>query len=495
MAEQGPTAMFEEAESIYLNAPADPSDWLAALGLTMTIAGKAADAPTRTVIHPASGDVIAACPEATVDHVDAAVVSARSAFGQWAATPWTERRRLLEAFADSMWEERQALAFIIAAETGRPLRRAWSEVFFSVGYMRTIAAQELPEANYDRAGLRARLVHRPLGVAGAIAPWNAPVILAIAKIANAMLAGDTAILRPAPQTPLSALYLGMLGRSIFPPGVLNTITGDAAVGAAMVAHPGIAKISFTGSTATGRKIAAAAAPTLKKLTLELGGNDAAIVLDDADPEAVADCVYRISLENAGQFCAAIKRLYVHESLYDDIRDGLLQRMRGARAGSCWDATSTIAPLQSEAQRERVAHYADDAALRGCTIHQSPFPSEQAGFFLAPALVEGCTAGMPLVDEEQFGPVLPIMPFKDAEDALAAANSSEYGLGGSVWSRDVDRALSLGARLEAGSAWINQHGAFSADLPMPFAKQSGLGMDYAQFGVLEHSRAMLLNARL
>ncbi|WP_159981997.1 MULTISPECIES: aldehyde dehydrogenase family protein [unclassified Novosphingobium] len=487
--------MMQEAETIYSEVPASVSGWIASLRLEQTIGNRDVAAGRRPVIHPADGEVIAECPEAQVSDVDAAVDAARAAYPGWAALSWGARRERLEAFADALHRNRKALAFIIAAETGRPLRRAWSEVFFSVDFVRTIAAQELPETVYDRAGLRARLVHRPLGVVGAIAPWNAPVILAVAKIANALLAGDTLVLRPAPQTPLSALFMGQLAREIFPAGVYNTITGDAAVGAAMASHPGIAKISFTGSTGTGRLIAAAAAPTLKKLTLELGGNDAAIVLDDADPADVAACAYAISLQNAGQFCAAIKRLYVHESLYSAVRDRLLMLMENATAESPFDPASTMAPLQSQAQLDRVAGFAQDAAGRGCTVHQEPFAETTRGFFMAPALVEGCSAGMPLVDEEQFGPVLPIMPFTDDEDVLTLANAGEYGLGGSVWSADVERAIALASRLECGSAWVNQHGAYSAGLPLPFARQSGLGMDYAHFGVLEHARAMLINARV
>ncbi|MEE4454014.1 aldehyde dehydrogenase family protein [Novosphingobium resinovorum] len=487
--------MMQEAETIYSEVPASIPGWIASLRLQQTIANRDVEAATRDVVHPADGEVVARCPEATVADVDAAVEAAQAAFPGWAVLGWSARRERLEAFADAIERNRKALAFIVAAETGRPLRRAWREVFFSIGFVRSIAAQQLPETVYDREGIRARLVHRPLGVVGAIAPWNAPVILAVAKIANALLAGDTIILRPAPQTPLSALFMGQLAREVFPAGVYNTITGDASVGAAMAAHPGIAKISFTGSTGTGRLIAAAAAPTLKKLTLELGGNDAAIVLDDADPAAVAACAYAISLENAGQFCAAIKRLYVHEKLYGAVRDRLLMLMENATAGSPFDAATMMAPLQSQAQLDRVQGFAQDAAARGCTVHQRPFAAGTPGFFMAPALVEGAAAGMPIVDEEQFGPVLPIMPFSDEEEVLALANAGEYGLGGSVWSTDVERALALAERLESGSAWVNQHGAYDATLPLPFAKQSGLGMDYAHFGVLEHARAMLINARV
>ncbi|MFN3817811.1 aldehyde dehydrogenase family protein [Blastomonas sp.] len=487
--------MLEEAETFYASAPQELTPWLAGLGLAQTIAGADAHAGPAMIVHPADGQTLLAYPDADLRHVHDAVAAAAGAFPDWSSTSWDERRVLLERFADALWEHRQTLTYLVAAETGRPLRRAFSEIFFSVDYVRTIAAQHLAEVDYSRAGIRARLVHRPLGVAVAIAPWNGPVILAVAKLANALLAGDTLVLRPAPQTPLSALYLGMLGRDIFPAGVLNVVTGDAAVGAALVEHPDVAKISFTGSTDTGRKIAAAAAPGLKRLTLELGGNDAAIVLADADPEAVANAVYRISLENAGQFCAAIKRLYVHESLYDEVRDRVCAMAQTAVAGSAFDPASTLAPLQSAAQRARVQGFVDDAVGRGASVIGPALEGGGEGFFLPPVLVEGCQADFAIVAEEQFGPALPIMAFTDEAEVLAAANANQYGLGGSVWSSDVERAIAIAEKMRCGTAWVNQHGAFSAALPMPFAGQSGIGMDYAHFGVAEHSRAMLINAKL
>ena len=483
-------------EDIYAHVPADVPGWIESLSLQMTVDGRDAE-PERLqdVIHACDEQVIARSPDAGLRHVDDAVAAAARAFAGWSATPWVERRALLERFADRLWEDRVALALIVAAEAGRPLRRAMSEVFFAVDYVRTIAAQELPELNYDRAGIRARLVQRPLGVVGAIAPWNGPVILAVAKIANALLAGDTMILRPSPFTPLSALRMGMIGRDVFPAGVFNVITGDAAVGAAMTTHADIAKISFTGSTATGRLIAAAAAPTLKRLTLELGGNDAAIVLPDADIDLLCDTVYRTSLENAGQFCACIKRLYVHEDIHAAVRDGIGARLAAAKTGSCFDPATTMTPVQNRKQFERVWSLIDDAVHAGGTIVRGGAPHEGVGLFIPPTLVEDVGHGVALVDEEQFGPVLPLLPFRDEAAVLRQANSGDLGLGGSIWTADVERGLALAERLECGTAWVNQHGAFSAALPLPFAKQSGIGMDYAEFGVAEHSRAMLLNARI
>ncbi|WP_375194344.1 aldehyde dehydrogenase family protein [Sphingobium sp.] len=487
---------MQDFDDIYAHVPADIPAWIEGLSLAMTIDGADADPVALVdVIHACDEQVIAQSPDAGLHHVDQAVDAARAAFPAWAGAPWTERRNLLETFADRLWDARVTLALLIAAEAGRPLRRAMSEIFFAVDYVRTIAAQELAETRYELGPMRARLTHKPLGVVGAIAPWNGPVILAVAKIANALLAGDTQILRPSPFTPLSALYMGMIARDIFPRGVFNVITGDAQVGAAMTTHPRIAKISFTGSTATGRLIAAAAAPTLKRLTLELGGNDAAIVLPDANIDLLCDAVYRISLENAGQFCACVKRLYVHETVYDAVVKGLGERLRAARPGSCFDAATTMTPIQNRKQFERVWHLIDDAVDRGGAILCGAQRHGGAGLFVPPTLVGNVDHGVALVDEEQFGPVLPLIPFRDEEAALRDANRGEMGLGGSIWTADVEHGLRLAERMECGTAWVNQHGAFSAALPMPFAKQSGIGTDYAQFGVAEHSRMMLVNARL
>ncbi len=487
--------MTHTVDTAYRDAPADRREWLRSLDLQMTIDGRSA--PTsgrRTTFDPVAGRDLVDYPQAGVADLDRTVAAALSACPGWAATSWAHRQAALVRFAELVEAHATTLSWMVACETGRPLRRAWSEVAVTGDYLRIIAGYELPDRAFDRPGVHATLTHRPLGVVGAIAPWNAPVILAAAKIANALLAGNTMVLRPSPFTPLSALYLGMLGREAFPPGVLNVITGDAAVSAALVAHPHVAKISFTGSTATGKRIAIAAAPTLKRVTLELGGNDAAIVLPDADLDAVADTVFASSLGNCGHFCAAVKRLYVHDAAFDALCAALTARCEAAILGDNFDPATTMGPIQNLVQFERIWELFDDAVASGARVIAGGRRAAGPGLFIPPTLVDGVGQGVRLVDEEQFGPVLPILRFRDPEDALRLANDSQYGLGGSVWSMDQEAGTALARRLEVGTAWINQHGGFSAALPMAFAKQSGLGIDYAEFGLAEHSQRVLVNAR-
>jgi aldehyde dehydrogenase (NAD+) len=421
--------------------------------------------------------------------------AASAAFPAWAAEPWQNRRAALERFADQLQAAQQDLAVILACESGRPLRLTHNEMTYSVQYVRILASLDQPNQDLSRPGLKAVLKRKALGVVGAIAPWNAPVVLAVAKIANALLVGDTLVLRPSPFTPLSALYLGIIGRGMFPPGVFNVITGDASIGAAMTTHPKVAKISFTGSTATGKKIAMAAAPTLKKLTLELGGNDAAIVLPDADINALAQSVFAIALRNCGHFCAAIKRLYVHDDIYDEVCNAIIALAEQAVLGTSFDPAATMGPLQNRPQFNRVWSLFDDAVAKGGRVLTGGQRIDRPGLFMPPTLIDGLGHDVRLISEEQFGPVLPLIRFTDENLAVQMANDTSYGLGGSIWTGDFDRGMALADRLEVGTAWVNQHGAFTAALPMPFAKESGIGIDYAEYGLAEHTRLMLVNARL
>ncbi|MDE1145842.1 MAG: aldehyde dehydrogenase family protein [Azospirillaceae bacterium] len=480
-------------DALYAAAPADPAAWVARLDLAMTVDGADAPAAGRApVLDPASETVVATTPVADAAGTEAAIEAAHRAFPAWSRTSWEHRRDRLLAYADALEAAKQDLSILLTAETGKPLRRALSEVTVGIIYVRTIAGQVLPDRDYTKSsGGSARLVHRPLGVAAAIAPWNGPVVLGLAKVANALLAGDTLVMKPSPFTPLTALLMGRIGRNVFPAGVFNVVAGDGDVGQVLTSHPLVAKVSFTGSTITGRKIAVAAAPTLKRLTLELGGNDAAIVLPDADLDRTAAMVFGTAFAGAGQFCAAVKRLLVHRDVHDALRDRLVALAEGTSVGPGWDPAHHMGPVQNRAQYQRILDLTAEARAAGGRI-LSGGPIDGPGFFLRPAIIEGVGPGIRLVDEEQFGPALPLIAFDTTEEALALANQGDYGLGGSAWTRDIAAGVALAEQMDVGSAWINQHGAFSAELPMPFARQSGLGMDYAEWGVAEHSRAMLIN---
>jgi aldehyde dehydrogenase (NAD+) len=480
-------------DSLYTSAPASPADWIASLDLQQTVNGADATASSfAEVPYPGTEQTIATAPVGDAATVDAAVRAADAAFPAWAATPWAERQAALQRFADLVETDAHSLSYLITSETGRPLRKALSEVLGAVSYIRTVASVGPATTPIAHATSRIRMVQRPLGVVAAIAPWNGPVILAVVKIATALVAGNTSVLKPSPFSPLSALYFGRLAREAFPPGVCNIVTGGGDVGAALVAHPLVAKISFTGSTATGRAIAAVAAADLKRVTLELGGNDAAVVLDDADLGRFVEFTTQISLANCGAFCAGIKRVYVERSIHDELVERFAARIGAITLGDGFDPATDMGPIQNRPQYERVLGFRDDALASGGSFHGDAGPTPGSGLFVAPSVVTGLAADHRLVVDEQFGPILPIIPFDDAEDALRLANAGPYGLGGSIWSSDIDRAVDYAERLDVGSAWVNQHGAFDAAVPMPLAKDSGIGIDYGDFGVAEHSQSTLIN---
>jgi len=481
---------------VYARAPADPVSWLRGLPFDLTIDGAGvAGHPGTQVVDPATGEPLVACPEADLDLLSAAVAAAQRALPGWSALPWEDRSRKLGEFAEALVADRDALAAILTLENGKPLRLAHAEIDGAEYMIRTVAGVRLPPRTIsgppDR---RIELHHRPLGVVGAIAPWNVPVGLVVVKIAAALVTGNTVVVKPSPFTPLSALRVGQIARGILPPGVVNVVAGGPELGRSIVRRPEIAKISFTGSTATGKDIARTGADTLKRLTLELGGNDAAIVLADADVAKTAQRIFATAFNSVGQFCGAVKRLYVHRDVAAQLVGALAEQVQAVRIGNGFDPASTMGPIQNRPQFERVTGLLDEALTLGGSVvtggHRRP-----PGYFLSPTLVTGVAEGVRLVDEEQFGPVLPIMIFDDLEDVIGRANGTLYGLGASLWTGDLERGYRLAERLEAGSVWVNQHGAFTAAVPMPFAKESGLGIDYGEEGVTEFTQRQIVNVRL
>jgi acyl-CoA reductase-like NAD-dependent aldehyde dehydrogenase len=338
---------------------------------------------------------------------------------------------------------------------------------------------------------RIEIRRKPLGVVAAITPWNYPLMLGMWKIAPALLAGNTIVLKPSPYTPITTLMLGEILRDIVPPGVLNVISGGDELGSWMTSHPIPRKISFTGSVETGKKVAAAAAPDLKRVTLELGGNDAAIVLSDVDLASVAPKIFWGAMENSGQICSAIKRVYVPQEMYAPMLEMLGELAKGVKVGNGLEAGTQMGPINNRPQFERVTELVEDARKHGAKIISGGAVGKE-GYFFAPTIVGNISDGVRLVDEEQFGPALPIIPYKDVDDAVKRANATHYGLSGSVWSKDSDRGAEVAAQLECGSAWVNQHLAIAPNLPFGGAKWSGIGVENGPWGLLGFTEIQVVN---
>lgn len=462
----------------------------------MLIGGRLVDgAGTFEVINPATEQVLATAPYASSVELDAAVSAANAAFPKWAATPVEIRQSAIGAMADRIDEHREELARLLTQEQGKPLANARRELEAASTYIRKhITFDIAPDLRQDLSGQRTEVHRVPIGVVGAIIPWNFPIVLFMFKVPFALLAGNTVIAKPAPTTPLTTLWLSELFADLFPPGVLNILGDRGDLGEMLTEHPGIHKIAFTGSTATGRKVMASAAPTLKRLSLELGGNDAAIVLDDADPTAVAPGLYGAAFGNAGQVCIAIKRLYVHESIYDAVCSELVRLADETVVGDGLEQGVTQGPIQNRAQFERVKTLLADAQANGRVIAGGTRP-EGPGYFLRPTIVRDISEGTRLVDEEQFGPILPVIRFSSDEDVLQRANATTMGLGGSVWSSSIERARNVAMRLEAGTVWINQHGKLDPEVPFGGLKQSGIGTELGREGLEAFTQVKVISTRL
>ncbi|WP_223190038.1 aldehyde dehydrogenase family protein [Nonomuraea terrae] len=455
----------------------------AAVSVSSTIGGKAhPTAATFDVVNPATGEVFATAPDASAADVDAAVRAAARAYPSWRSDAKT-RREVLNAAADALLAALDEIVPILTAEQGKPLAESAREVQTAAMFFRYYADMELPrEVLRDDESAFVQLVRRPLGPVAVIAPWNFPLTLAGAKIAPALSAGNTVVLKPSPFTPLSSLKVGEVLREVLPAGVLNVISGGNEAGAAMTTHPLIRKISFTGSIATGKAIAAAAAADLKRTTLELGGNDPVIVLEGADPVRVAEGVFPRAFSNSGQVCVAPKRVYAHESLRPALVEALAELARNAKVGDGSLAGTELGPVNNRPQLERVAELVDDAVRHGATVAAGGGVIDGKGYFYRPTILTDLGDGVRIVDEEQFGPALPVIGYRDLDDAVARANATHFGLGSSVWGEDLERAAAVAERLEAGTTWVNTHTARSLDEPFAGVKWSGIGVESGRWGL-------------
>ncbi|HWW58174.1 MAG TPA: aldehyde dehydrogenase family protein [Sphingopyxis sp.] len=459
----------------------------------MLIGGRLVDGDhAMDVINPATEAVFATVARASERQADEAIEAAATAFPGWAGVPLVERQAKVSQLADAIVANADRLARALTQEQGKPLAEAQGEIAWAEGYLRHYATLEIAERTIqdDAAGL-VQVRRKPLGVVAGIIAWNFPLLVACWKIGPAVIAGNTIVLKPAPTTPVTALMLGELCRDIFPAGVVNIITDANDLGGYLTADPRIAKVGFTGSTATGKKIMASAADGLKRLTLELGGNDPGIVLDDVDVRETAQGIFNAAFLNCGQVCLAIKRAYVHDSIYDAMCEELARLAEAAVVDDGLAQGAQIGPIQNKAQYEKVKAFLDSARRDG-TIVAGGEVIDRAGYFLRPTIVRDVTDGDAIVDEEQFGPILPVIRYSDIDDVVARANASPYGLGASVWSRDVDRAVTVANRIESGSVWVNQHVAIGPHIPMAGVKSSGLGVEQSEEGLAEYTQLSVIN---
>jgi acyl-CoA reductase-like NAD-dependent aldehyde dehydrogenase len=451
--------------------------------VSLILGGERRAAPSSFgVINPATGEVHAEAPECTEAQLDEAFDAAAKAYLDWRSDEGA-RRAALTAAANAMFGAVERLAPVLVAEQGKPLGQASGEILGAGVWLKYFAELEVPrEVIQDDDAAFAEVIRRPMGVVAAITPWNFPLILASWKIGPALLAGNTMVLKPSPYTPRSTLLMAEILNEVLPPGVLNAVSGGDDLGRWMTAHPTPRKISFTGSVATGKHVAASAAPDLKRVTLELGGNDAAIVLDDADPSAIAEKLFQGAFGNSGQICSAIKRVYVPEALHDDVVDGLAARADATKVGDGMDPASELGPINNKPQYERVSELVAEAIAQGATAAAGGGPMDGPGYFFKPTVLTGVAEGTRIVDEEQFGPALPIIAYRDVDDAVARANATSFGLSGSVWSSDPDRAAAVASQLECGTAWVNAHLALAPHQPFGGFKWSGLGVENGPWGL-------------
>lgn len=442
---------------------------------------------TRDAIDPATGEVIGSAPVQSVRDLEAAIDRAEAAQPAWAALSDDDRKAYLHRAADAIKASSEALAELLSREQGKPLNgpNARFEVGGCEVWTRTAADTPLPvEVLVDDESGYAKMHYRPIGVVGAISPWNWPMMISIWQIAPSLRMGNTVVIKPADSTALSVRALVAVMNQVLPEGVLNIVTGPGrTVGDALTRSEKIGKIMFTGSTPVGQQIIEASANNITRLTLELGGNDAGIVLPDVDPAAIAEGLFWGAFINTGQTCAALKRLYVHDSIYDQVVEELAKFAANVPMGVGLDENNVLGPLQNKGQFETVDRLVKGATSSGARVVLGADPDyDQPGYFYPTTLIADIDPQNELVLEEQFGPALPIIRYTDLDDAIAQANALEFGLGSSVWSNDRSKALEVASRLQAGTTWINSHGGLHPMVPFGGAKKSGYGREFGVEGL-------------
>ncbi len=448
------------------------------------------------VINPANEQVVGQVPACTADELDRAVAAARRAFKTWSKTPVEERRAVIRAMAGAIDANFEELYRLLTTEQGKPHMQAQFEIGASSAMMNAQSTLSLEDViNEDSEERLSRTRRVPVGVVGGIVPWNFPLLMAVQKIAPAILSGCTIVLKPSPFTPLTTLRFAELIKDLVPAGVVNIITGEDSLGPLITAHPDIDKITFTGSTATGKKIMEGASKDLKRITLELGGNDASIVLPDADVKKVAEQLFWSSFTNAGQICVAAKRIYIHEDIYDELSAAIADVARTVTVGDGANQGTGVGPIQNKKQFDRVCELIEDARTNGYKflVGGNVDPSG-SGYYVPITILDNPPEDARIVAEEQFGPVMPLMKFSTEEEVIARANNSDYGLAGAVWTSNPDRGVAIAEQLETGTVWINEFLHLSPFAPFGGHKQSGFGAEYGVEGLKEFTYSQVITVK-
>jgi acyl-CoA reductase-like NAD-dependent aldehyde dehydrogenase len=462
---------------------------------SLTIDGKSAAAERQfDVVDPALGEVTAQAPDCTPEQLDRAVTAAAAAQREW-RTDEDGRRKAMLAFADAISAASAELTAALSRETGKPLPVAGAEPAICATWLQYYASMPIPrELLADDDSVRIELAQRPLGVVAAITPWNFPLGLAMWKIAPALLAGNTVVLKPSPFTPLASLLLGEISQTVLPAGVLNVVTGGDRLGADLVAHPVPRKVTFTGSIAAGKSVAVSAAADLKRVTLELGGNDPAILLPDADLATAVPVLLGTAFFNTGQACALPKRIFAPAERYDEVVEAFAAAANAMTVGPPSDPAAQLGPLSTRPQFERVKELAQDAVRRGARVAAGGHPDPGPGFFFEPTILADISDSAPVVAEEQFGPVLPILSYTTVAEAVERANDTRFGLCGSAWGTDLERATAVAELLECGTTFVNTHADLLPTVPFGGAKWSGLGQENGTAGLLAFTEPQVVHVK-
>ena len=448
------------------------------------------------VVNPANETVIGQVPACGSDELDKAVAAARAAFKTWKNSTFEERRDACLAISAAIKDNGEELYLLLTSEQGKPHAQAKGEIFGAAGLAKAQSTLQLEEEIIEDSDTRLHRHRRvPVGVVGGIVPWNFPVSMAIQKIVPALMSGCTIVLKPSPFTPLTTLRIAELIKDAVPAGTVNIITGEDSLGPLITGHPDIDKITFTGSTATGKKIMEGASGDLKRITLELGGNDASIVLPDADPKKVAEQLFWSSFMNAGQVCIAAKRVYIHEDIYDELSQAIADYAKTVVVGDGSEQGTGVGPIQNKKQYERVLELIQDAKDNGYKfLTGGDSDPSGTGYYVPVTILDNPPEDARIVAEEQFGPVMPLMKFSSEEEVIARANASEYGLAGAVWTGNPDKGVEIAEQLETGTVWINEYMHLSPFAPFGGHKQSGFGAEYGKEGLKEFTYPQVITVK-